>query len=307
MIETSIDGLNKSKDIKADIVITTWQSLENGKTKIPKAWYQQFGVVFGDEAHGCKAATLKSILGDMVNCRYRFGLTGTLDNLTLNTVTIDGLFGTQYKSISTKDLIDRGFASKLKIKCIILKYPKEVSKVVSGYNYNDEVDFLIAHKGRTKFIRNLALSLKGNKLIFFRKIEHGNLIKAAFDDVENVYHIDGAVSAADREAIRHAMEKEEDAILLGSLGTTSTGINIKRLLHMIAASPSKSKIKVLQSIGRILRLHVDKEEKGATLYDIVDDFSYKSKKNFTLQHFEERVKIYDAEEFDYKIYTVSMK
>jgi superfamily II DNA or RNA helicase len=76
---------------------------------------------------------------------------------------------------------------------------------------------------------------------------------------------------------------------------------------MIAAHPSKSKIKILQSIGRMLRKHKEKMESGAILYDIVDDLSIKSYRNFTLNHFEERVKIYDLEQFEYKIYTVGIK
>jgi superfamily II DNA or RNA helicase len=112
------------------------------------------------------------------------------------------------------------------------------------------------------------------------------------------------VSGSEREDIRKAIEEEENAILIASLGTTSTGVSIKKLHHMIAASPSKSKIKVLQSIGRMLRMHEQKEQ--AVLYDIVDDLSYKSHQNFTLKHFLERSKIYDAEKFDYEIYNVKV-
>jgi superfamily II DNA or RNA helicase len=108
----------------------------------------------------------------------------------------------------------------------------------------------------------------------------------------------------DRESIRRAIEDEENAVLIASLGTTSTGVSINKLHHMIAASPSKSKIKVLQSIGRMLRMHAEKDV--AILYDIVDDLSYKSQTNFTLNHFLERCKIYDAEKFDYEIYNVRL-
>jgi superfamily II DNA or RNA helicase len=74
---------------------------------------------------------------------------------------------------------------------------------------------------------------------------------------------------------------------------------------MIAAAPSKSKIKVLQSIGRMLRMHEEKTE--AILYDIVDDLSYKSKNNYTLEHFFERIHMYDNEQFQYKVYNVRLK
>ena len=302
----STDGLSKANDIDCDMVITTWQSLNNGKNKMPKPWYLQFGIVFGDEAHGAKATSLIQILSSLTDCKYRFGTTGTLDGTPLNEATIEGLFGPKYKAVSTRELMDQGYVSKLKIKCIVLKYDEPTSHAVKGKTYQEEIDFLIHCDARNKFIRNLGLSLKGNKLIFFRIVDHGKklheLITKSTD--HNVFYIDGSVDGNTRETIRKAIEEEENAILLASLGTTSTGVSINRLHHMIAASPSKSKIKVLQSIGRMLRQHESKEY--AVLYDIVDDLSYKSHQNFVLKHFIERTKIYDAEQFDYEIYNVKV-
>lgn len=307
-IHTSIGGLLKSNNIDANLIITTWQSLNNGKTKMPKTWYQQFGAVFGDEAHGAKATSLIQILSSLQNCRYRFGTTGTLDGNPLNEATIEGLFGPKYQAVSTKQLMERGYVAKLKIKCIVLKHSDENSKNLRGKTYAEEIDYLVSSADRNKFIKNLTLSLKGNKLVFFRIVDHGktlhDIITRSTD--HNVFYIDGSVSGNDREAIRKAIEEEESAILIASLGTTSTGVSINRLHHMIAASPSKSKIKVLQSIGRMLRLHEEKQEHGAVLYDIVDDLSHKAHQNFTLKHFLERVKIYDAEQFDYEIYNVRL-
>jgi superfamily II DNA or RNA helicase len=306
VIHKSTDGLDRSNDIPADIVITTWQSLDNGKTKMLKPWYQQFEVVFGDEAHGCKAATLVSILAKLENCKYRFGTTGTLDGDPLNETTIEGLFGPKFKSITTKELMEQGYVADLKIKCIVLKYPDEVAKQVKGMSYQDEVNFLTNNEERNNFIKNLTLSLKGNKLVFFRLNDHGEkLYQLIKESGYNAFYIDGTIKSEVREDIRHAIEDEENATLVASLGTTSTGISINKLHHMIAAHPSKSKIKVLQSIGRMLRMHKEKNE--AVLYDIVDDLSYKSHKNYTLKHFVERVKIYDAEKFDYKFYNVKLR
>lgn len=306
-IHTSIGGLSKANDIDADLVITTWQSLNNGKTKMPKQWYQQFGYVFGDEAHGAKATSLIQILSSLEHCKYRFGTTGTLDGNPLNEATIEGLFGPKFKAISTRELMDQGYVAKLKIKCIILKYPDQVSKDLRGKSYDEEIKFLTSCPERNKFIKNLTTNLTGNKLVFFRILDHG---KALYDLISsesdhNVFYIDGGVKGEDRERIRHAIEDEHNATLIASLGTTSTGVSINKLHHMIAASPSKSKIKVLQSIGRMLRMHETKE--AAILYDIIDDLSYKSHKNYTLNHFEERSKIYDAEQFDYSIHVVPLK
>lgn len=313
-VDTSMGGLLKDNDIPCDIMITTWQSLDNGKKKMPKEWFNQFKVVVGDEAHGAKAATLIKILSSMENTHYRFGTTGTLDNVELNRATIEGLFGPPYQTTTTRELIDQGHAADIKIKCIILKYPEDVRQqfnkpiknpdgTTRKRTYEEEIDFLVNYQKRTDFIKNLALSLKGNKLVFFRLTDHGKLLYDALKDHSNVYYVDGSVK--DREQIRKAIEQEQECILVASLGTTSTGISINRLHHMIAASPSKSKIKVLQSIGRMLRQHEQKTH--AVMYDIIDDISYKSKKNFTLLQFEERTKIYDSEQFDYKIYVVGVK
>jgi len=305
-IHVSTDGLSKNHDIDADVVITTWQSLDNGKSKINKKWYDQFEVVIGDECHGAKATTLIKILSNMENTPYRFGTTGTLDNIELNKATIEGLFGAQYKTTTTRALIDQGHVADIKIKCITLKYPEQIARDLKGKTYQEEIDFLTTYEPRNEFIKNLALSLKGNKLVFFRIINHGNTLNdlISSSSPDNVFYIDGSVSGSDRENMRKAIEEEHNAILIASLGTTSTGVSIKKLHHMIAASPSKSKIKVLQSIGRMLRQHESKEH--AVLYDLVDDLSIKSHKNYTLKHFDERVKIYDSENFSYKVYNVKI-
>lgn len=321
-IADSVTGLSRTDyDIDADIVISTWQTLNNGKTSMPKEWYNQFGVVFGDEAHTAKATLLTNILCNLTNCQYRFGTTGTLDDDLLNKHTIIGLFGPTYRSISTKEMMDRGYSSKLKIKCIVLKYPKEDvielkkrindikgdKKTIGSKKYNTEIDFIVNSEKRNKFIKNLVLSLKGNKLIFFRKIEHGEILRDMLKDISNTFHIDGNISAIKRDQIKKAIEEEDNCNLVASLGTTSTGISINRLKHMIGTAPQKAKIKLLQAIGRMLRLHEEKMVDGAIYYDIVDDLSEGSFENYSINHFRERCKIYDQEEFEYEIYNVKLK
>lgn len=306
-IHTSLDGLSKDFDIDSDIVITTWQSLDNGKSKMPRSWFAQFGLVIGDECHGAKAAVLSSIIGNLINCKHRFGVTGTLDGDPLNEATIEGLFGPRYQGITSAELIEKGFATKLKIKCLMLSYPDDFAKDMKGKSYHEEIEALVNKSSRNKFIRDLTLSLNGNKLVFFRLTDHGKILKELIEAKSRgpVYYVDGSVDAINRESIRQAIEKDDDATLIASLGTTSTGVNIKKLHNMIAASPSKSKIKVLQSIGRMLRLHDDKEV--AILYDIVDDLSIKSHQNYTLKHFKERLKIYSAEGFPFEIHKIRLK
>jgi len=176
--------------------------------------------------------------------------------------------------------------------------------------FEDEVQYIINHEKRNKFIRNLALDLKGNTLILFSRIKgHGqplyDLINKNIDENRHVFFVHGGVDTEDREKVREITEKENNAIIVASYGTFSTGINIKNLHNVIFASPSKSRIRNLQSIGRVLRKGDNKTK--ATLYDIADDISYKSRKNYTLNHLIERIKVYNEENFNYDIVNIPLK
>ena len=206
--------------------------------------------------------------------------------------------------------MDKKQLSNLVVRCLILKHTPDNCKMVASGKYQDEVDYLVSSKSRQNFIRNLALKLKGNTLVLFQLVEkHGKnlheIIKEKADKDRKVFYIFGGVEADEREAIRGIVEKEKDAIIVASYGTFSTGVNIKNLHNIIFASPSKSRIRNLQSIGRGLRLGDNKV--NATLYDIADDLTHKSKENFTLKHFQERINIYTEEEFDYEMHNIDLK
>ena len=297
-------GYSNQTDKK--VLISTWQSLY----KLPKNYFEQFGVVFGDEAHLFKSKSLTELMTKLLDCKYRVGLTGTLDGAHTHKLVLEGLFGAVNKVTSTRKLMDKKQLSNLVFRCLILKNTEENSKMVTSGKYQDEVDYLVSSKSRQNFIRNLALKMKGNTLVLFQLVEkHGqnlyDIIKDKADDNRKVFYIFGGVEADEREAIRGIVEKEKDAIIVASYGTFSTGVNIKNLHNIIFASPSKSRIRNLQSIGRGLRLGDNKI--NATLYDIADDLTYKSKENFTLKHFQERINIYTEEEFDYEIHNVDLK
>ena len=162
---------------------------------------------------------------------------------------------------------------------------------------------------RSVFIKNLALSLDGNSLILFQFVEKQgkplfNLIQTEAKE-RKVFFIFGGTEVETRESIRAITEKESNAIIIASYGTFSTGINIRNLHNVIFASPSKSRVRNLQSIGRGLRKGDNKET--ATLFDIADDMRIGKHANFTLNHFIERVKIYDEEKFNYKFYNIELK
>jgi superfamily II DNA or RNA helicase len=286
------------------ITISTWQSVY----KLPKEFFDQFDVVIGDEAHLFKAKSLTSILTKLSGCRYRFGFTGTLDGTETHRLVLEGLFGAVRKVITTKELIDQKHLADFRIKAIVLNHPDEAKKMIARANdYQAEMDYIVKLEARNKFIKNLALSLEGNTLILYQFVEkHGiHLANMLQNNDRSVYWVSGEVSGEQREEIRKVVEKESNAIIVASFGTFSTGVNIKNLHNIIFASPSKSRIRNLQSIGRGLRKSNTKT--SSTLYDIADNLSWKTKKNYTLLHFMERVKIYNEEKFEYKIYKVNLE
>ena len=298
------------RQVTKKVVISTWQSLY----KMPKSYFEQFGCVIGDEAHLFKSKSLTSILTKLHLCKYRFGLTGTLDGMQTHRLVLEGLFGGLNKVITTKELIDKKTLANFSIKALVLTYPESESKLVKDMNYQDEVDYIVRHTERNKFIIGLTRAIKGNTLILFQFVEkHGNnlhLMMTAQARMNKqydrkIFYVHGGTDTQTREDIRAITEKENDAIIIASYGTFSTGINIRNLHNIVFSSPSKSRIRVLQSIGRGLRVGDNKDT--ATLFDISDDFTYKSRRNFTLTHFMERINIYNEEQFDYEIKRIKMK
>ena len=286
------------KDTDKPVIISTWQSLY----KLDKKYFENFGCVVGDEAHLFKSKSLTTIMTKLINCKYRFGMTGTLDGTQTHRLVLEGLFGKVKKVTTTKELIDKDTLASLKIKCIVLKHKEEDCKAVKDLKYSEEIQYIVSHKTRNDFISRLCDNLSGNTLCLYQLVEkHGLVLYNLMKDFNRkVFFIHGGVDTEDREKIRAITEKETNAIIIASYGTFSTGINIRNLHNVVFASPSKSRIRVLQSIGRWLRKS-DKGDIYTTLLDIADDFSYKDRKNFTLNHFLERINIYNEEQFEYQI------
>lgn len=295
-----LSGAEKSSN--KPFVISTWQSI----FKMPKEWFAQFNTIIGDEAHLFKAKSLTSIMNKMYDCPHRFGFTGTLDGSQTHKLVLEGLFGPVKKITTTAELIEQKHLADFKIKAIILSYPDLIRQQFKGMSYQDEMGYIVKCEPRNKFLINLAMSLKGNTLLLFQYVEkHGKVLYDALkEQSSDVYFVSGEVDGEIREDIRQAVELSENAIIVASYGTFSTGVNIKNLHNVIFASPSKSRIRNLQSIGRGLRKGNNKS--SAVLYDIADDVSWKTRKNYTLLHFGERIKIYNEEKFDYKIYNIGL-
>lgn len=285
--------------------ISTWQSLY----KMPKKYFESFDLVIGDEAHQFKALSLTEIMTKLVNAKYRIGTTGTLDGTKTHKLVLEGLFGTVHKVVSTKELMDQKHLAEFNIKCLLLKHNDSICQAAKNFTYQQEIEYLVLNEARNKFIANLAMSLEGNTLLLYTYVEkHGkilhDIIKDRLPDYK-IFFIHGGTDVEVREQTRSIVENEKRSIIIASVGTFSTGINIRNLHNIIFASPSKSRIRVLQSIGRGLRTSDTKDK--AVLYDIADDMRYKKKENYTIKHFAERIKLYGEERFTFKIYKIELK
>ena len=293
----------QDKDTEKPLTISTWQSLMNIKGNL---FFEDYDFVIIDEAHGIRGKELTKILEKCTNAEYRIGLTGTTDKCKANINTIVGLTGEINRLNTTSELVQKGEISGFDIKCLVLKYDKETCDLLKKAKYKDELNYFVSNGKRNNFIKNLALSMNTNTIILFEYVEkHG---KVLYDMIKNskrldpdrkVFFIHGKVEGEERESIRKLLEKESNAILIASVKIMGTGTSIKNLHNIIFAINGKSCIRILQSIGRALRLHANKNK--ATIYDIVDDASINKHQNFLLKHFIERAKLYNSEKFDYKI------
>ena len=285
------------------VIITTWQSVY----KLQAKWFENFGMVIGDEAHQFKAKSLTSIMEKCTNAEYRMGTTGTLDGTQTHQLVLEGLFGPVHRVTTTKKLIDNKDLAELNINILLLKYKDEFCK--TKRDYQTEMDFIVKYGPRNNFIANLGVKSEGNTLILFQYVEkHGkplhDLLKDKVDKDRKLFYVSGETDVDTREKVREITETQSDAIIVASMGTFSTGINIRNLHNIVFASPSKSQIRVLQTIGRGLRKSAD--GKPTTIYDVADDLHWKSRKNYTLQHAAERIKIYSKEKFSYKVYDINI-
>jgi len=304
----------KEKIFQKNVMISTWQSLHamvKNQPKLFKEITESVDAMILDEAHQYKASAVLETTEKFIHSEWRTGTTGTLDKSKINELSLIGLMGPIYKVISTKELMDRGQVTELKIKALMLQYPTEVKKTYKGMKYQEEVKFLISNETRNKFIANLTKACRGNTLILFNYVDsHGavihDLVKQRLEGSgRKVHFVHGGTDIEDREQIRLMVETEEDSVIIATASLFSTGINMPSIENIIFAIPSKSTIRIRQSIGRGIRLKKGKQ--FCTLYDIVDDLSSKSWENTTLKHFHERVSIYDSEQFNWTLTKVPLE
>ena len=298
-IHTIFSGRDKQSDMP--VVISTWQSLY----QLPATYFHQYDAIIGDEAHLFKSKSLTGIMTKLHEAKYRFGFTGTLDGSATHKWVLEGLFGECKHVTKTEKLIKEGHLSDFRIKVLLLKHEK-----TEFFDYQGEIDAIVDNQKRNRMIKNLVRDLEGNTLVLFNYVErHGmplyESINSIVKDGRKVFFVYGGVDTEEREEIRKITETENDAVIVASYGTFSTGINIRNLHNVVFASPSKSRVRNLQSIGRVLRKGNNKT--FATLYDIADEYCRTPQKNYTLKHLDERLKIYEEENFNVEIIKLDLR
>lgn len=295
----------KEKSNTMPVTVSTWQSIFRKR----QPWFEGFDAVFVDEAHLASGESLTGIMNKCVNAEYRIGLTGTIEEAKVHKFTLIALFGRITETVTTRELIDRGIVSDLRIVPIVFKHNDKTCQHVSKLPYQEELDVIVGHEKLNKFICRLALKQDHNTLILYRLVDkHGKPLFEALEELNSsgrpIFFIDGNTPTDERRRIQKMAETRNDMIIVASYGTFSTGISIKNLHNIILAHPLKGKITLLQSIGRVLRK--SKVHNLATVYDIVCDFTWKSKVNTTFKHFKDRLKQYVKAKFDVKLTKVDI-
>lgn len=258
--------------------------------------------------HSAQASVLCNLIEQATNTTIRHGLTGTLQDSECNQQMIKGLLGPDKRIVTSKEIIDEGKASPISIKMTMLNH--NVNNCESFYNasrkllpknrYNHEVEYINALEQRREVIQGIIDSLEGNTLVLFDRVEeygkemYENCIE---QNPDNTFLLTGDVKEDERENVRLGMEDRNNSVIWASYGVAQTGLSIKKLHNLVLISSSKSKIRVLQSIGRLMRLHSTKEQ--ANIIDIVDNLTYKDNTtpNYMLKHAQKRLDYYLAEQF----------
>lgn len=302
-IQTIIGG--KDKIARKRVVISTWHSIYTQ----PSDYFNTFGAIFVDEVHLAKAKSLTGIMEAATAVPFRFGFTGTLGELKVHHLILEGLFGRTHTLTDTATLIERKQVAAVNIKMCVLDYAPAIKDQYRRASYQDEIDFIVGHEARNLFITQLVRKLKGNTIILCQFVEkHGAILRDMFQtsgDTRPVYYIDGQVKATERDTIRKGMESDDGAILIATYGTTQLGVSIKKLHNLILAHPAKGSIRVLQSIGRVLRLHNSKST--ATVYDLVDDLRVAKWRNHTFNHAAKRSEYYADQQFPTQMVTFNLE
>lgn len=287
---------NNTPDPDATTIIAGSQILLSEKTDL--SFLADVKIFLGDECHGNKKANQINQIFNFLTTNYRFGFTGTMPTCKLDCWNIIGKFGPIIYEEKTEDLKQKKYISNFKVFILKLNH-KNIPKIYINKNkpteaYENELDFLMNNQKRNEVICNLSKKLENNTIIMVDRIDHGvNIFNILKDTTQRpCYFIRGSTEIEEREKIRSLMEERNDVIVVAISKIFSTGINIPNLHNIIFATAGKAKIKIMQSIGRALRLHPTKNM--AYIFDIADNTFYGKK------HLSEREELYLTENYNYE-------
>ncbi|NBX75076.1 MAG: DEAD/DEAH box helicase [Proteobacteria bacterium] len=292
---------DNNPDPEADVIVAGTQILLSEKTDL--SLLSDIDLLLIDEVHGLRRGNEINKIFNLITTNNRFGFTGTMPPSLIDQWNIIGKVGPVLYEEKTLDLKDKKYVSDFKIMILNIKHqnaPKfEINQLKPTEQYNKELEYLLSNERRNTIISNLAKRLDSNTVIMVDRIEHGVNIKNKIDELfekdnsdRPIYFIQGSTEMEDRENIRSLMNDRNDVIVIAVSKIFSTGINIPNLHNIIFATAGKAKIKIMQSIGRALRLHPTK--KSAIIFDIADNTKYSKK------HLEERIKLYKNENYTYE-------
>ena len=280
-------------DLSAQVVIANAGILQSAAQDI--AWTKYVDLVIVDEVH--KLRKNNAIVDFVKNIRtpFKFGFTGTMPESKIDQWNIIGKIGPVIYEKGSAALRKESYISKVKVQILKIVYKTPFLNISGPEAYRNEVNFSINNEYRNKTIATLAQNTKNNTLILVDRIEHGLvLLKLISDSIKDkqVWFIRGEVEVEDRQKVQQYMENNTNAVVIAISKVFSTGINIKNLHFIIFASGGKAKVKIIQSIGRGLRLHEQKEQ--LLIIDIADQLTY------GIQHADRREKLYAAEQIPFQ-------
>ena len=309
-VNIKIQQIYSGQKIRAgrNVVIGTYQSLIKKKAE----YFDQFDAVIIDETHKAKSQSIKTILSKCKNADYRYGLSGTIPKSgTLDRLTLMAYTGPLITEVSANFLQTEGYIANCRVKVIEMDYATEGAKnafkemAFNKYESKDvfkfEQNYVINSPGRLNFICNIISRVRGNSLVLFHRIEHGQKIyeRLRQESDKTIYYVDGGTDKDIREEYKKKMEAGDEVVIVASYGTFSTGISIKKIHNIFFTESFKSEVIIRQSIGRGLRQHESKD--SVTIIDFVDDISSPDWDNYLIRHAKARQKIYREQKFKYDI------
>lgn len=258
-------------------------------------WILSVNLLINDECHKINDTAGISKIINKIKTPNKFGFTGTLSDKPLDQWKTIGTFGPVIYEKKSKELRDEEFLSDVDITILQLNHHP-----VKKFKYKDELEYLYKHEKRNKIIGKLADALSGNALIMVNHLDHGDnlLAQLSLNTNKRVFFVKGEVEVEERRKIIDLMEKNDNIICIAMSSIFSTGINIKNLPNIIFAGLGKSFIRVVQSIGRGLRLHENKTK--LKIFDICDNMKY------SMSHAIHRQGIYDKEQIQWRIKEIDL-